>query len=367
MKNQKGITLIALVITIVVLIILAGVAINMTLGENGIFNRAETAKLKYEIAQAKEELDLKIANLQAEKQGTAILQDLVDVLKNEEDMNYIVSLEEIASITGVDTIGDVDEIYVVYKIYQFRVDDTLETEFISIVDSEYDEDVEVEQITLNESNLTIFKGETSQLTATVTPSDATNKNIIWSSSDTSVATVENGTITAIGEGNATIIATSKSDNTIKASCEITVKDRVYLIKDGKALVDMAKTNISSVTENEGYITMETVNTGGRAVYYTTNTIDFSEYSKLNIDIELISKTSSTSRTQLYLGIFLNNTDEDFDKSLLIADDEFSSVERKTYTKNLESLNDNYKIAILKNATSPASKLKCNIYNLWLEK
>ena len=133
--DPKAITLIALVITIVVLIILAGVAINLTLGENGILNRAKDAKLKYQIAQAKEELDLKIAELQTEKQGTATLNDLVDILKNETDMDYIVSLTEIASITGVDTIGDAKEIYVVYKIYQFKVDDKLKTEFISIVEN----------------------------------------------------------------------------------------------------------------------------------------------------------------------------------------------------------------------------------------
>ena len=141
MRNSKGITLIALVITIIVLIILAAVAINLTLGENGILSRAETAKLKYEIAQAEEELDVKIAELQVEKQGDATLQDVVDMLK-EEDMDYIVSLEEIASITGVETIGDVDEIYVVYKIYQFRIDDRLQTEFISTVES-YSADVTI--------------------------------------------------------------------------------------------------------------------------------------------------------------------------------------------------------------------------------
>ena len=47
MKRNNGITLIALVITIVILIILAGVAINLTLGENGIFNKAKYAKEKY--------------------------------------------------------------------------------------------------------------------------------------------------------------------------------------------------------------------------------------------------------------------------------------------------------------------------------
>ena len=66
MKNQKGITLISLVITIVVLIILAGVAINMTLGENGIFNKAQEAKRMQAIATAKEQIGLEILEAQIE-------------------------------------------------------------------------------------------------------------------------------------------------------------------------------------------------------------------------------------------------------------------------------------------------------------
>ncbi len=42
-KKERGITLIALVVTIIVLLILAGVAISLTIGQNGIFNRAQTA------------------------------------------------------------------------------------------------------------------------------------------------------------------------------------------------------------------------------------------------------------------------------------------------------------------------------------
>lgn len=54
MKQQKGITLIALVITIVVLIILAGVAISLTLTDNGIFNRARQGRDMYSNAAGKE-------------------------------------------------------------------------------------------------------------------------------------------------------------------------------------------------------------------------------------------------------------------------------------------------------------------------
>ena len=54
LKQQKGITLVALVITIVVLIILAGVAISLTLSDNGIFNRAKTARDDYQHAANEE-------------------------------------------------------------------------------------------------------------------------------------------------------------------------------------------------------------------------------------------------------------------------------------------------------------------------
>lgn len=60
MKNQKGITLIALVITIIVLLILAGVAIAMLSGENGILTKAKTSSIASSITNAKESVGLLI-------------------------------------------------------------------------------------------------------------------------------------------------------------------------------------------------------------------------------------------------------------------------------------------------------------------
>jgi len=58
MKKSKGITLIALVITVVILIILAGVAVNLTVGENGIFSKAKYAREQYANEQAREETEI---------------------------------------------------------------------------------------------------------------------------------------------------------------------------------------------------------------------------------------------------------------------------------------------------------------------
>ncbi len=68
-----------------------------------------------------------------------------------------------------------------------------------------------------------FRWEQHQLLhAFVTPADADNKNVIWSSDDEAVATVSNGVVTGVSLGSATITATSAADGTIKATCSFIV-------------------------------------------------------------------------------------------------------------------------------------------------
>lgn len=82
--------------------------------------------------------------------------------------------------------------------------------------------ISVTGVTLDKTNLYLARDETSTLTATVQPDDATNKNIIWSSSNTAVAEVsENGLVTAINLGQTLIRATTE-DGRFSASCLVTV-------------------------------------------------------------------------------------------------------------------------------------------------
>ena len=62
MKNQLGITLVALVVTIVVLLILAGVSINLVLGENGLISNAKEARDKTKTAEVNEKTQLDSAS-----------------------------------------------------------------------------------------------------------------------------------------------------------------------------------------------------------------------------------------------------------------------------------------------------------------
>lgn len=60
LRNQKGITLVALVITIIVLLILAGVTISMVLGQNGILNQANKAKSENQVATVEEQVQMAV-------------------------------------------------------------------------------------------------------------------------------------------------------------------------------------------------------------------------------------------------------------------------------------------------------------------
>lgn len=84
--------------------------------------------------------------------------------------------------------------------------------------------VAVTGVSLNKTSLSMNIGDTQTLTATVTPSNAANKNVSWSTSNSAVATVsETGFITAIASGTAMITCTTVSGN-YSASCSVTVTD-----------------------------------------------------------------------------------------------------------------------------------------------
>ena len=98
---------------------------------------------------------------------------------------------------------------------------------------ETEPEIEVAGISLNESTMSLtyascdghIYGTTSDtLIATITPSDATNKNVNWTTSEPSVVTVSRGVVTANGVGTATITATAAGDNSKTATCTVTVTD-----------------------------------------------------------------------------------------------------------------------------------------------
>ena len=123
----------------------------------------------------------------------------------------------------------------------------------------------VTKITLDQTAVTLPQKGYVQLNATVTPDDATDQNLVWSSSDSSVAEVKNGIVAAKAPGTATITVKSSVWPDVKAQCQVTVTDEVG------ADVPMSEflLNTSSVTMLAG-TTYTNVRLYGYAPFYATD-------------------------------------------------------------------------------------------------
>lgn len=89
----------------------------------------------------------------------------------------------------------------------------------------------ISSLTLNESTISIVKGQTFTLSCTIFPDDATNKELIWSSDDEGVAKVnDNGVVTGVSTGNTIIYVKAKSNSKISANCKVFVTTPVTSIK-----------------------------------------------------------------------------------------------------------------------------------------
>ena len=97
-------------------------------------------------------------------------------------------------------------------------------------------------VSLDKTNLNLNPGKEGTLIATITPDNATNQNVTWESSDTKVVTVDNGLVTAVAEGTATITVTT-ADGGKTATCEVTV-------------TQPAKTPVTSVTLDKTSLTLD---------------------------------------------------------------------------------------------------------------
>ena len=122
--KNKGITLISLVITIIVLIILASVGIYLSLGNNGIFTKAQEAKEKTQRETATEKINLKITTAQmnsyAEKQEMPTLKELSLILKEDSEISYVTEESKVASAEYNVPSDNPSTIYTKLKDYNYE-------------------------------------------------------------------------------------------------------------------------------------------------------------------------------------------------------------------------------------------------------
>ena len=321
-KNyEKGITLIALVITIIVLLILAGVTLRIVMN-GGIINKSQTAVDKYTEESAREKLSVAVVSYKmgvitgeagtGEKQKTLndYVSEIDGQLSEAEDSKYYeVELDGYLFWVDKETLeiiskgpsnptppteirfssDNTNKAYIgeektfkleltppnaSKKFLKWSVDNeeiatikngvlTGKQEGTVIVTVTSTEDatvtasctvtikpIELTKITLNKKETTIGMGKTEKLEVIYEPKNATYKDITWSTNNNTIATVENGTITGIKAGTATITATSTStkNTNIKAECNITVEEIIEIstVEELKAFRDDVNNGTSYV-------------------------------------------------------------------------------------------------------------------------
>ena len=217
-RNARGITLIALVITIIVLLILAGVTIAALSGDNGILKRATQAKTKTGKENAEEQI--KLAIMTATTEGLGVPDKAV--LRSE--------LTKAGFVVKTDGDDLPWEVVSGKNIFTINEDYTIDT---------------ISGIGLSKKEVKLLKGQTETITATLT--EGVSGTITWESSNTNVATVANGTITATGtSGEATI--TAKVEGTeYEATCKVIIIQKVTAITASDVTVGKNETAKIQVT------------------------------------------------------------------------------------------------------------------------
>lgn len=147
-----GITLISLIVTIIILLILAGISIGLIAGSDGILGRASGAVEQNEEATATEKMELKITYFNmisyGENTRKATLQELADGLCKDEEMQYVkLKNQEIASLEPIDVTGE-SSIFVKLKEYpyEFEIDGDLHLASVDGVKVENSNTEEVEAL-----------------------------------------------------------------------------------------------------------------------------------------------------------------------------------------------------------------------------
>ena len=200
---------------------------------------------------------------------------------------WVSSDENIAKVdeNGVVTATGLGRAY----IYATK-EDTIELYDYCIVDVV--EDIPVNSISLDFSTLALKTGEEHQFIPTVEPENALDKTVTWTSSDETIATVnENGLVTAKSAGTVVITATSNYDPTISSTCHIIVTDPIYKVKS-ITITGMPKTIKPNSNFTLTAIVLPSSATNNKVTWQSSNT----KYATVNSRGSVSIKSAGAGKT-----------------------------------------------------------------------
>ena len=287
-KNQKGITLIALVVTIIVLIILAGIAISMTVGDNGIFTKAKEAKRLQITAEAKEKI------------GTEILAAQVEAIERNEELEQA-QVEDIISKYG--TLQD-DKDTIILRDNGYE---------ISLLDIYQGTTTSSGSYTENKAKIELLEGQVKrlqeQLNSMSQTGDEKDKKI--AELNERVTTIENEKNKLQNENNSLTSKATELTNLKETLGKVTATEGQILknytaYKDGKlitgTMANYAGQTQDATSTNDDTYTYVTIPNNG---YYTTASKLKTLNSNLGKDIDF------TSVKQLYESNLLSPTNRTY--------------------------------------------------------
>lgn len=237
MKQNHAITLISLVITVIILLILAGVTLNIIIGDNGLLNKSEQSVSEHEKQEATEKMTLKVTNLQmknyTEKQKLPTLQELADGLCEDDEMEYVVlDSKAVGSLNKIE-VGERTSIFTKIKQYpyEFEINDKLQLASIDGVKVSYTNETEkMKELEDKISNLEMdiaqlqngFNNKCKLIERPLKISTISAENGKW-------VNMEQVVISDQGSGKAIVTYSICTDNNVVSNLEIEI------FKDGRAI------------------------------------------------------------------------------------------------------------------------------------
>lgn len=212
--------------------------------------------------------------------------------------------------------------------------------------------VPVTSITLSQTSLTLYTPNTTQLTATINPTTATDKNITWTSSDSSIATVDStGKVTAKSSGTVTI--TAISSNGVRANCTvkvnnptISVNQTSITIMDEESTtipVTLTGTTMNNITWISSNPSIATVSVSGNNLIIKGNNVEKNENNNVINGHATITGTVNNNKkiTQSIeinvrpVKIFMVGNSKTYTKNVGDRLTEIAKSEKNGYTNGLE--------------------------------
>ena len=269
--NNKGITLIALVVTIIVLLILAGVSINMLTGQNGILNRSAEAKEKTGMAQSEEKIKLAVMAAIADGNGTLTIENLKKELANNgitipDNATFPVKVTTGNSTYQIDQYGNITEASTVPQI-SYTVTNIDGSEITS---SNLPESAKLNVTITNISELTV---------TSLKIKNSSGTEITGATVDVTKGTISTQ-ITENGKYIVEIVATGKKGKNASASPEIQVSGKLKI-----ANLEANWTSADSINSNDDWYAYKD-NYGTKAQVNAPKLADGMTAIKYSIDSDL---------------------------------------------------------------------------------